>query len=357
MKTSKHHKVLLFVALLLVAPLAMSTSLDSSYLCLMSAPSAAFAAGSEVSLFYGGLEFYGSSLVTRAELEKMAGIKIGASMKQVTAASERITKNLTARNVSSNVQVVASPPDKVYLVVDITSPASEQIPCRALKLPHRVNLPTEKPQLLLDKLRERLDRLSSEGRMYQEETKDGIRFYSDEPANQIVQEIRRYAPQMLKDLIEVVDNDPEPKRRFDAIELLNWAGSVPQVTYHLIGALDDSDPDVRANVIRYMYPRFALLPGNFPIGQLAESVCRQVYRPSHQDRTKSLHCLVALLKACPPLTPPVKQACESKVADLASVSQLPTVKIPAQELLELFKKPLPPPPQRVEPVGTFAPDF
>lgn len=347
----------MLLVLLVVAPLSVSSTASDTKGDSNSTPGAAYAAGSEVALFYGGLEFYGSSLVTRAELERMAGIKVGASMKQVTAASERITRNLTARHVSSNVQVVASPPDKVFLVVDITSPASQQIPCRALKLPHRVNLPTEKPQLLLEKLRERLDRLSSEGRMYQEETKDGIRFYSDEPANQIVQEIRRYAPQMLKDLIEVVDNDPEPKRRFDAIELLNWAGSVPQVTYHLIGALDDSDPDVRANVIRYMYPRFALLPGNFPIGQLAESVCRQVYRPSHQDRSKSLHCLVALLKVCPPLTPPVKKACESKVAELASTSQLPTVKIPAQELLELFKKPLPPPPVRSEPVGTFAPDF
>ncbi len=317
----------------------------------------ALAAGSEVGLFYGGLEFYGSSLVTRAELDKMAGIRLGASMKQVTVAQERITRQLTARNVSSNVQVVASPPDKVFLVVDITSPASEQIPCRALKLPHRVNLPTEKPQLLLDQLRDRLDRLSTEGRMYQEEMKDGVRFYSDEPANQIAQQIRRYAPQMVQDLIEVVDNDPEPKRRFDAIELLNWAGSVPQVTYHLIGALDDSDPDVRAQVIRYMYPRFQLLPGNFPIGQLAEAVCRQVFRPSHQDRTKSLHCLVALLKVCPPLTPPVRQACETKVAELAKDSQLPTVKIPAQELLELFKKPVPPPPPRNDPVGTFAPDF
>lgn len=339
------------IVLLLIVITASLTLLPLS--CL---PAVAASSG-EIALTYGGLEFYGSSLVTRAELDKMAGIRLGASMKQVSAASERITKILNARNVSSNVQVVASPPDKVFLVVDITSPAAEQIPCRSLKLPHRVNLPTEKPQLLLEKLRERLDRLTSEGRMYQEEMKDGIRFYSDEPANQIVQDIRRYAPQMVKDLIEVIDNDPEPKRRFDAIELLNWAGSVPQVTYHLIGALDDSDPDVRANVIRYMYPRFNLLPGNFPIGELAEAVCRQVSRPSHQDRTKSLHCLVSLLKICPPLTPPVRQACESKVVSLASESQLPTIKVPAKELLELFKKPLPPPPQRVEPVGTFAPDF
>ncbi|MBI4534290.1 MAG: hypothetical protein HY711_10140, partial [Candidatus Melainabacteria bacterium] len=121
-------------------------------------------------------------------------------------------------------------------------------------------------------------------------------------------------------------------------ELLNWAGATPDTSTQLIPALDDADHNVRASVARYLFPRLETLPDDFPFQDLLEALSRQLNRPSHQDRSKALYCLLALCKQHPDLTRAAKVFDEDRVKQLAQESTIPAIKEPAVELSRLFAK-------------------
>lgn len=285
---------------------------------------------------YAGVEFYGSSQITRAEIDKILAVKQGATMEVVSRAVERLKKQLELRHVNAKVQIVSAPPGKFYLVVDVADSAADPVQTRRLKQPRHVLVRSDKPFLLLDQLEARLRKLTDEGRPWSEDIRDGMKFYSDEPCNAIVEQLGKQVPDMRLEFLAVVASDPDPNRRKRAVQLLNWAGAIPETAYYLIPAFDDADSDVRAEVARYMFSRFETLPDDFPFQMLIEAISRQLSRNSHQDRSKALYCLLALANQRPQLLSNIKVFNEERVKQLADASVIPTVKEPAQQLLARF---------------------
>lgn len=303
--------------------------------------SAAHAADDEPK--YAGLEYYGSSQMTRKEIEQILRLRVGGSSKSVEQAVARLRKALDDRHLIAVVDSVATGPG-VYVVADIEeSKSGEELPMRILENPHHVRVQSEKPSLLLMKLDERLQKLVFEGRKPAETYPGGVKMYSDEPANQLVEELRRFGPPMRDEWLTIVVSDPDPARRVEAIRLLNWAGQYEDTCTRLVPALDDSSHLVRGEVVRFLFPRLRILSDYFPFNELAAALCRQIMRPSHEDRSKGLYCIIALLRMRPLLTAPMKQCAEKRIRTLADESIIPTVKEPAHQLLKTFSGPMPRP--------------
>lgn len=301
--------------------------------------SAAYAADDE--LKYAGLEYFGSSQISRKEIEQILRLKVGGSSRNVEQAVARLRKTLDDKHLIAVVDSVATGPG-VFVVADIED-SKEDLPMRVLDNPHHVRVASEKPSLLLMKLDERLEKLNFEGRKSAETYPGGVKMYSDEPANQLVEELRRFGPPMRDEWLTIVVSDPDPLRRVEAIRLLNWAGNYEDTCAKLVAALDDSSHLVRGEVVKFIFPRLRYLSENFPFNELAAALCRQIMRPSHEDRSKGLYCIIALLRMRPLLTAPMKQCAEKRIRTLADESIIPTVKAPAQQLLATFSGPMPRP--------------
>lgn len=302
---------------------------------------------------YAGLEYFGSSQMTTTEVEKTLGLRPGASAKAVESGVAKLEAKIEKLRLSANVQIVVENPDKLFVVLDFEERAGDGVPARALKDPHNVILKSDKPNMLLEKLHQRLQRLDEEGRQCQESYPGGVRIYSDEPASQIVVELRRYGPVLRDQWLEIVESDPNPDKRCEAIELLNWSGHTDDTCARLIGALDDSSYKVRASVIKFIFPRLEQLPDNFPYGLLADALVRQLKRPSHEDRSKALVLLLAIVRKQPMITKPLKEACFADVEHLSQESKIAAVRKAADDLLALFSGPMPKPPPVKVPESNF----
>ena len=290
---------------------------------------------------YAGLEFFGSSQLTEPEINKMLRLSNGAGIKSIKKNVARLEEKIHKLKLFANVQIITADGGRAFVAVDIIEQADDLIPTRKLTNPHHVITRSQKPNMLLSKLNARLDRLSMEGRSWKEEYKDGIKYYSDEPANQIVTDIRRFAPTMRTDWLEVVACDPDPLVRVEAIELLNWSQNYADTCYRLLGAIDDSNYRVRAQAVRFIYNRFETLPDNFPFEDLMHALCRQVRRPSHDDRVKSLYMMNKVLNRKPLLTAMAKECCEKEVNIYCEKSVIPSLRKIAERLKIRFTQPLP----------------
>ncbi len=302
---------------------------------------------------YGGLEFFGSSQMTRDEVEKSLHLRPGASEKSVEASVESFKKKVEKLRLQVNVQIVVDPPDKLFVVVDFEDKPGYGVPTRMLKQPHHVITQSEKPELLLQKLRARIDRLNEEGRDWKDSYPGGVRMFSDEPANQIVTELRKYCPTMRDEFLEITISDPDHQRRCDAIELLNWSGSYVDTCIQLIGSIDDSHLDVRAAADDFIFARLDKLPDNYPYSELAMSLVRQLKRTSHADRNKSIHFIRALISKYPSMVTGFKRSCEKDVERYASESQISTLRKTAGDLLLVLRAAPPAPPAPNIPTSGF----
>lgn len=290
---------------------------------------------------YAGLEYFGSSQMTRMEVEKMVHLRPGASERSVESAAESLRNRFEKLRLNANVQIASVAPDKLYLVVDFESAPGAGVPTRILKNPHHVLTKSEKPDLLLQKLRARIERLNDEGREWSDSYPGGVRMFSDEPANQIVLDLRRFGPAMRDDWLEVVASDPDKRLRCDAIELLNWAPNTGDTCAQLIPAIDDSHYEVRAAAEEFIFPRLDLLPSDFPFNQLAMALVRQLKRPSHSDRSKSMAFIRALIARYPQMAVPFRRTSEQDLERLSKESQIPSIRKAADDLLVILRAPLP----------------
>lgn len=299
----------------------------------------------EDSYRYAGLEYFGSSQLTQDEVNKMLRLKRGAKAKSVELAVQKFEKKIDNLKLFANVQIVTSTNNRIFVVVDIIEPSHDEIVTRKLNNPRHVVTKSEKPNILLNQLKARLNQLNMTGRPWKQELKGGIKYFSDEPANQIVTQIRKYAPTMRTDWLNVVASDPNPDRRVEAIELLNWSESYPDTCYSLIGAIDDSNYLVRSEAVKFIYKRLDLLPDNFPYPDLMHAICRQVRRPSHEDRVKSLYMMYKVIRKRPKLTPMASNCAQKYVNTYCEHSKIPVLRSIAERLKTQFSHPV-----RTEPV-------
>lgn len=286
---------------------------------------------------YVGLEFYGSTQISRAEVERMLALHSGASYKSVVGAIERLKRQLKARRLEANIQAVTGDGSDIYLSVDILGDEHE-LPSRILQNPQQVNFRSEEPVHLLEKLHQRLEFLESQGRPASEEMRDGVKYYSDEPCNQMVKELLRHCQPMREELLYLIDHDPNAVRRTCAAELLSWAGEVPDTASRLLPAVDDVDVNVRTMVTRYLFKSLPLLPDDFPFVDMVEVYSRDLLRPSHDDRSKSLYMLLALINKRPELIRQVKSLDDKRIEQLRDRSLVPSIKLACGQFQKLFAR-------------------
>lgn len=286
---------------------------------------------------YVGLEFYGSPQMSREEVEKFLGLHNGSSYKSVSAGVERLRRQLKARGMEANVQIVTGDGSDLYVSVDILGD-EHQMPPRILQDPQTVNFRSEEPVQLLEKLHQRLDLLEAQGRPASEEMRDGMKFYSDEPCNQIVMELIRHCGPMREELLFLIDHDPNAVRRNAAAELLSWAGEIPETAARLLPAVDDIDVTVRTTVTRYLFKSLPYLPDDFPYADMVEVYSRDLRRPSHEDRSKSLYMLLALLKKRPELVRQVRSLDDKRIAQLKERSLVPSIKLACAQFEKVFNR-------------------
>jgi hypothetical protein len=296
---------------------------------------AASGAWAETTDTYVGLEFFGSTRIDRQQLEKLISLKGDASAARVSAAQARLEKYFERAHLKANIQVVSAGADELALVVDVPDPLSSVV-TRRLNSPHHVRLASEMPLVLLTEIHNRLNQLEQEGRPAREQWREGYKFYSDEPVNQMIGEIQKFLPSVRLELLQMVDSDPDPLRRAQAIELLEWGPEPSDTASSMLAALDDADRQVRSECAKYLYARLNLLADDFPFDALTEGLARMLDRPAHQDRSNALHCLVKFCPLHKDVVPLAKSLSERRVAQLAKESILPTIKQPAETLLTLY---------------------
>ena len=225
----------------------------------------------------------------------------------------------------------------LYVSVDILGDETE-MPSRILQDPHQVNFRSQEPVQLLEKLHARLDFLEAQGRPASEEMRDGVKYYSDEPCNQIVKELIRHCEPMREELIYLIHHDPNAVRRADAAELLSWAGEIPDTAMKLLPAVDDVDLNVRTIVTRYLFKSLPLLPDDFPYADMVDVYSRDLARPSHDDRSKSLYMLLALLKKRPELVRQVRSLDDKRIQQLRNRSVVPSIKLACAQFERVFAR-------------------
>lgn len=286
---------------------------------------------------YAGLEFYGSTQMSREEVERFLGLRNGASYKSVASGVQRLKRELKSRRMEANIQIVTGDGSDIYVSVDILGDETE-MPSRILQDPHQVNFRSEEPVQLLEKLHQRLDFLEAQGRPASEEMRDGVKYYSDEPCNQLVKELIRHCEPMREELLYLIDHDPNAVRRNCAVELLSWAGEVPNTAMRLLPAVDDVDLTVRTQVTRYLFKSLPLLPDDFPYAEMVEVYSRDLSRPSHEDRSKSLYMLLALLKMHPELVRQVRSLDDKRIQQLKNRSVVPSIKLACAQFDRVFTR-------------------
>jgi len=286
---------------------------------------------------YQGLEFYGSSQMSRPELEKLLGLRNGASYRSMTAAAERLKRELKARRLEGNIQIVTGDGTDLYLSVDVLG-GYDDMASRILKDPHRVAFRSEEPVQILAKLHQRLELIEAQGRAATEEWRDGIKYFSDEPCNQMVTDLIRHCGPMREELIFLIDHDPNAVRRATAVELLSWSGGVQDTAARLLAAVDDVDVNVRTLVTRYLFNNLALLPDDFPFEDMVDVYSRDLNRPSHDDRSKALYVLMALVKRRPDLIKQVQEQAGKRIKFLKERSLVPSIKLAGAQFDRMFTR-------------------
>jgi hypothetical protein len=298
---------------------------------------------------YSGVEFYGSSQVSRSELEKELGLKPGANLTTTLKAARRLQDKLEKRRLEAHIDI-AEEGANCFVSVDIVEPGVSSAPAHKLISPHRVYLTNDMPFTIFDQLTARLTQLSNESRPAIANYTAGVKMFSDEPCNQYANKLVKVVPAMRAQFLEMVASDPDPGHRSKATEVLNWdVSSSAADCLALIPALEDTSLQVRGSADRYILPRISLLPDNFPIQDLVEALSHQLSRPSHIDRTMALQGLLELSRRQPFTIGAIKVADEEKLKQLAEQSLLSSVKQPARNLLDAFNH-LPEPPKEAHPV-------
>jgi hypothetical protein len=295
-------------------------------------PSSACLAASQPKARYLGLEFLGSSQVSQLEIEKYLGLKTGSYVTNPVKNIEKLNNELVKRNLEANIELVPQGDDSFILAVDIIDHNSG-LPTRRLRFPRHVQVTTEKPFQILEELRIRQDKLEEGGRPVNSTYQQGVKTFEDEPMNQLCQQMLKYVPGMQNEIIEVIHSDPDPKRRLNAIGLLNWSGNFPQALTELLPALDDADSSVRSATARFYAARLDLLPKEFSLSDLVDSLNRQLQRPSHSDRQAALSCLNKLSKTKPKSGKFIKTLSEANIKKISKQSQVPSVRDTANQIL------------------------
>lgn len=290
---------------------------------------------------YAGLEFLGSSLISRLELEKILHLKNGSSYESIVRSVEKLRLALEAKSVKAMLEVVPDGAD-YYVSVDVLDTGfNNTVQNRRLENPRHIGVPNEKPFVLLAELKDRMQKLVDEGRPTSETYQDGMRCFADIACMRIAEKITQELQGMRPYLLRILLSEPNGERRAQAAELMNWIPDPVANSAELIPALDDSDMRVRMVAAKYLWARANLLPDSFPFDLLLEGLSRQLARQTYHDRVRAMSALLALAKRDSDLISGIKTFDEARLKEIASSSTIPAVQNLANQLSQICTNPPP----------------
>lgn len=285
---------------------------------------------------FQGVEFFGSSLITRTELDKQLGLRPGANAEQIQRAIKRFREKLSQQHISANVDMASDEGGKYFVTVDVLETGVAGNPTRKLNFPHHIILSSEVPYMVFTELLARREQLSMEGRAVTESFDEaGMKRYSDEPCNRFADKLHRLVPDMQREFLNVINSDPDQDRRSKAIEVLNWTSDPVLLCTTLIPTIDDASEQVRTSADRFIAPRVKFLPPDYPFIELIEGFARQLSRPSHQDRMLALRSLLETAKTHPETIEIINEFAGERLKQLQQDSVISAVKRPAAQLLAI----------------------
>lgn len=287
---------------------------------------------------YAGVEFLGSSLISRPEIDRALRLRPGASYENTIKAVDRLKLELDKKLVKANVDIIPAGAE-FFVSVDVIDTGLAALPNRHLEDPHHIGLPNEKPFVVLEELRTRLQKLDAEGRTASESYQNGFKIYSDFACTRIGERLSHELEGQSPYLFRILASDPNNERRAAVVEMLNWAVDPVKNCQALIPALDDSDAGVRMGAAKYIWARVGLLPDNFPFDALLEGLSRQLSRPSHHDRIRAMAALAALAKRDSDNITAIKTFDEARLKEIAGCSVIPSVQELARQLLAVCANP------------------
>lgn len=289
----------------------------------------------KVSGGFAGVEYLSDdSQTSRMELEKMLGLRHGASYESAERAISRLREKLEQKRLKANLDIVDGDKDEFYVSIDIVrTGVPGDAPTRRLEFPRRIFLSSQRPLQLLEQLEARRLKLQEEGRPTDVVYKDGVKHYTDGPCDVLVGQLLLATPKVRGEIFQMIASDPDPKRRMAGIELLGWAGEPVRDCAQVVPAINDVDPDVRVVAAKYVAARMELLPDKFPWTQMIEAYAFQLARPSHRDRMAGLYALSALIKQRPETMYNVKVYSEERLKQLVEQSSIPAIKAGSEQLL------------------------
>lgn len=289
---------------------------------------------------FSGIEFLGSSQLSKNEITKLLGLRSGAKEEAAIKKAQKLKETLEAKGIKTNIEMVAGNDADFFITIDIIDTGiSSTLPTRKLYFPRHIRLTNEKPFSLLQELHIRQEKLRDEGRPNSERYKDGVLFFTDEPCNRLVDREKIELAGQENEVYQVIKSDPNAERRLQAIELLNWTGDYTQNCSELIPAIADSDKNVRIAATKYIWARLSILPKDFPWKSLLEAFSQQLLRPSASDRSKSLAALLALSRCNPAIIDSLKSLNEARLKEIAENSIIPNTQNMARELLRICNTP------------------
>jgi hypothetical protein len=171
-----------------------------------------------------------------------------------------------------------------------------------------------------------------------EERWNGHLDFADEYLHAIAEKLAKHIPQCKDILLEILEHDSDDQKRKIAASLLNWSlGEYEKTLGKVMVLLDDPHSEVRNNISRFILQavQHEGIKSASLRRDLITHLVKQLSRPSHGDRNKSIYALLFLAQKYPEERAYIKEQ-DKLIKSIAETSILPNVNKPACLLLSLL---------------------
>ncbi len=313
-------------------------SLVAACSILTSSPAAGARASQDSPRVWTDFEIVGYDSYSREEIIQALPVKVGSaadlSFEQRDSWARALEEKLGfARVFLGNLRYVDG---KSFLVVNVVEVGDEErmayrdAPTGSVEIP----APVQRVYAELNKI---WDDLFEQGTPPMETVTADYVDFSDPAMSRLAKELRDLAGPHREQLIRVVREDAQEIRRAEAASLLNWAGDPEASIHEVIRYLDDPSPTIRNNITRFMGHFLGSLRSETTRHAVLRELSRQVRRPSHGDRNKSLYGMLSIVESHPEDLSMLMQLAGDAIHQIAEQSILSNVQPPAAQLLEMAK--------------------
>lgn len=289
---------------------------------------------------WAGFEILGNKTVSKHEIQKIIPLKIGTTYQLDQEKWKEWCQSLVQKFSFHNAycSAVKYISFESYFMVNVVEQGDEERDKYREPPSGDIKLADEKVLDTYEKLQSRLWELFNDGIGVQEDSSQGYLDYGDSQMSTLVAKLVKLVPPYADNLIEVLKNDQSDLKRAKAATLLNWARQTKHHVSIVHTLLDDPAMLVRNNISRFMLHYLGSLEDREVRKLVIKSLAKQMRRPSHADRNKSLYGLVEIAENFVDDRPYIKDYAFSEIKYLAENSIVENVQGPAKKLVKYLDR-------------------